>query len=109
MDNTEIATYIAKELGFDLNRTNSHLYVEVGEYFSRDNGDGKLDENEYLLDMTNSSNPVLRIGDAEMPVSKNILIKDGVTYELEGIVVYAPATGKVYIPSEVLSLVNGKK
>lgn len=109
IDNTEIATYIAKELGFDLNRTNSRLYVEVGEYFSRDNGDGKLNENEYLLDMTNSSNPVLRIGDAELPVSKNILIKDGVTYELEGIVVYAPATGKVYIPSEVLSLVEGKK
>ena len=52
---------------------------------------------------------MLRIGDAELPVSTNILIKQGVTYELEGIVVYAPATGKVYIPSEVLSLVNGKK
>lgn len=81
----------------------------MSEVFSRDNGDGKLDENEYLLDLTSSLNPVLRIGDAELPVSTNILIKQGVTYELEGIVVYAPATGKVYIPSEVLSLVNGKK
>jgi len=58
---------------------------------------------------TNTSNPVLRIGDAELPVSKNILIKDGVTYELEGIVVYAPVTGKVYIPFEALSLINGTK
>lgn len=105
MDNTEIAECVAKELGFDLNKTNSCLFVEAGEVFSRDNGDGKLDENEYLLDMTNSSNPVLRIGDAELPVSKNLLIKDDVTYELEGVVVYAPATDKVYIPSEVLSLV----
>ncbi len=108
VDNTEIAGYIAKELGFDLNKTSSCLFVEAGEIFSRDNGDRKLDEDEYLLDMANSSNPVLRIGDAELPVSKNLLIKDGVTYELEGIVVYAPATNKVYIPSEVLSLINGK-
>jgi alkaline phosphatase len=108
IDNTEIAEYVAKELGFDLNETSSCLFVEAGEIFSRDDGDGKLDEDEYLLDMANSSNPLLRIGDAELPVSKNILIKDGATYELEGIVVYAPATNKVYIPSEVLSLINGK-
>ena len=31
--------------------------------------------------------------------------KDGSTHELKGIVVYAPITGKVYIPNEVLSLV----
>lgn len=108
IDNTEIAGYIAEKAGFDLNETNRYLFVEVGEVFSRDDGDGKLDENEYLLDMTNSSNPVLRIGGAELPVSKNILITEDETYELEGIVVYAPVTGKVYIPSEVLSLVNGK-
>ncbi|MHB8102140.1 MAG: hypothetical protein ACYDEF_08200 [Methanosarcina sp.] len=51
----------------------------------------------------------MRIGDAELPVSKNILIKNGVTDELEGTVVYAPVTGKVYIPAEVISLVNGAK
>lgn len=105
LDNTEIAEYIAEELGFDLNETNNCLFVEVGKAFSRDNGDGQLDENEYLLDMTDSLNPVLRIGDAELPVSKNLLIKDGVTHELKGIVVYAPVTDKVYIPGEVLSLV----
>jgi alkaline phosphatase len=109
MDNTEIAKCIAKELGFNLNKTNSQLFVEAGEVFSKDNGDGKLDENEYLLDITDPSNPVLRIGDAELPVNKNLLIKDGVAHELEGIVVYAPVTDKVYIPSDVLPLVNGTK
>jgi alkaline phosphatase len=107
IDNTEIAECIAKEIGFDLNKTNSQLFVEADEFFSKDNGDGKLDENEYLLNMTNSSNPVLRIGDSELPVNKNLLIKDGVVHELEGIVVYAPVSNKVYIPSEALSLVNG--
>ena len=109
MDNTEIAEYIAKELSFDLNETGSCLFVEAGEVFSRDNGDGQLDKNEYSLDMTDPSNPVLRIGDAELPVSKNILIKDGVTHELDGIVIYAPATDKIYFPAEALSLINGTK
>lgn len=106
VDNTEIARYIAKEMGFDLNETNSCLFVEVGDVFSKDNGDGKLDKNEYMINMTNSSNPVLRIGNAELPVDKNILVKDGVTHELDGIVVYSPVTGKVYIPAEVISLIN---
>ncbi len=109
MDNTEIAGYIAKELGFDLNKTNSHLFVEVGKIFSKDNGDGHLDKNEYLLNMTDFSNPVLDIGNAELPVSTNILIKNGVAHELEGIVVYAPVTGKIYIPAGALSFINGTK
>ncbi len=83
VDNTEIAGYIAKELGFDLNKANSRLFVEVGDVFSKDNGDGKLDKNEYTLDMTNSSNPVLKIGDSELPVDKNILFKNGQSHELE--------------------------
>jgi alkaline phosphatase len=55
--------------------------------------------------MTDPLNPVLKIGDAELPVSKNLLIKDGVTHELNGIVIYASETDKIYIPDEVLSLV----
>jgi alkaline phosphatase len=105
MDNTEIASYIAEKMWLDLNETGKRLFVNVGEVYSRDNGDGKIDKNEYLVDFTNSSNPVLKIGNAELPVSKNILVKDGVTHELKGIVVYAPETGKVYVPEEVLSLV----
>lgn len=105
MDNTEIASNIAEKMWLDLNETGKRLFVNVGEVYSRDNGDGKIDKNEYLVDFTNSSNPVLKIGNAELPVSKNILVKDGVTHELKGIVVYVPETGKVYVPEEVLSLV----
>ncbi len=50
--------------------------------------------------MANFSNPVLRIGEIELSVSKNILIKNGVTHELEGIVVYTSVTDKVYVPSD---------
>lgn len=100
MDNTEIAEYIADKLRFDLAETNEQLFVEVGNVFSAD---------EYQLNTIDPENPVLKIGDAELPVNKNILVKGGVTHELEGIVVYAPATDKVYIPTEALSLINETK
>lgn len=57
-----------------------------------------------MLDMTNSSKPVPRIGDAELPVDENILVENGVTRELEGILVYTPVTGKVYIPAGAIQL-----
>jgi alkaline phosphatase len=104
MDNTEIAEYIADKLSFDLAETNEHLFVEVGEVFSEDNGDGVLEAGEYLLDTTDPENVVLKIGDAELPVNKNILVKDNVTHELDGIVIYSSATDKIYFPIEVLSL-----
>jgi alkaline phosphatase len=109
VDNTEIAKYIDKELGLNLDKVNSRLFVEVGSAFSKDNGDGKLDKNEYKLDMTDPSNPVLRIGDCQLPIDKNILIKKGTTRELEGIVTYSPETGRIYIPAEAISLVKGTK
>jgi len=59
--------------------------------------------------MTDPSNLVLRIGDCQLPIDKNILIKKGATRELEGIVTYAPETGKIYIPAEVVSLIKGTK
>jgi len=100
VDNTQIAKYIAKELGFDLNKANSRLFVEVGDVFSK---------NEYKLNMTDPSNPVLEIGNCQLPIDKNILIKNGTTRELEGIVTYAPETGKIYIPAEAVPLVKGTK
>lgn len=109
VDNTEIAKYIAKELGLDLNKANLRLFVEVGSVFSKDNGDGKLGKNEYQLNMTDPSNPVLKIGDYQLPIDKNIIIKNEATRELEGIVTYAPETGKIYIPAEVVSLIKGTK
>ena len=100
VDNTKIACYIAKELGFDLNKTSSRLFVEVGDVFSK---------NQYMLNTSNSSNPVLEIGDCQLPIDKNILIKNGTTHELEGIVTYAPETGRIYIPAEVIPMVKGTK
>lgn len=104
VDNTEIATYIAEEFGFSLDKTSDKLFVDVDEAFP-----GK-----YVLDKTDSKNPLLKIGDYKLPINKDVLIDSkGVEHKLDGIVIYAPKAndgkGKVYIPQQAVDLINGKK
>jgi hypothetical protein len=68
--------------------------------------------------MSDPTNPVLVIGRARLPVSKDLVEIDGRTHRLEGIVVHAPlaptanplpetsTTGKVYIPEEAVRIIN---
>jgi alkaline phosphatase len=93
-----LAKYVAKELGFDLNKANSRLFVEVGDVFSK---------NEYMLNMTYPSKPCAENRKPTTANRQNILIKNGKTHELEGIVTYAPETGRIYIPAEAVPLVKG--
>ena len=97
-DNTELAKITAKALGLSLEYINKELFVEVGETYP-----------DFSLDKSDTTNPVLRISSFELPINKNLLIADGKTYELKGIVVYAPATEKVYIPKDAVQLMETLK
>lgn len=104
MDNTEIATYIAEEFGFSLDKTSDKIFVDVDEIFP-----GK-----YVLDKTDSKNPVLKIDGYKLPINKDIVIDSkGVEHKLDGIVIYAPKAndgkGKVYIPQQAVDLIKDKK
>ncbi len=104
VDNTEIATYIAEEFSFSLDKTSDKLFVDVDEAFP-----GK-----YVLDKTDSKNLVLKIGNYKLPINKDVLIDSkGVEHKLDGIVIYAPKAndgkGKVYIPQQAVDLIKGKK
>ncbi len=44
---------------------------------------------------------------ARLPVNRNLLLIDGKTVELPGVVVYASDTGKAYIPEEAAHLIMG--
>ncbi len=44
---------------------------------------------------------------AELPVNKNILRMDSKEIPLEGVVVYAPKTGMVYLPMQAVRLITG--
>jgi hypothetical protein len=43
---------------------------------------------------------------AELPISKDLLYMNGDVYELEGIVVYAPQDGEVFIPQQAVELMG---
>ena len=94
-DNTELAKITADALGFNLDYINKELFVEVGKEFT-----------DYNLDKTDTTDLVLKINALELPISKNLLISDGEIHELNGLVVYAPKTDKVYIPREAVRLIK---
>lgn len=97
-DNTELAKITAAALGFNLDEINKELFVEVGKVF-----------NDYSLDKSDTSNLVLKIDSFKLPVNKNILLWNEETHELNGIVVYAPLTEKVYIPMEAVHIIEKLK
>jgi len=92
------AEITAAALGFNLDEINNELFVEVGKVSP-----------DYNLDKSDTANPVLKINSYELPINKNLLIADDKTYELNGIVVYAPLTDKVYIPMEAVNLLKKLK
>jgi len=87
LDNTDLAKVTAAALGFNLAAVDAHLFVNLQEEFPG-----------ATVDMTDPANPVVRIGASALPVSKNTLYYAplGMTFPLDGLVVYAPKTGKAY-------------
>jgi alkaline phosphatase len=91
-DNTDFARIVADAFGFDLAQINFMLFFDVDKYFP----------GSYVIEKTDPANPVLRLFGAEMPLSKNIIRIKGNTYEMEGLVVYAPVTNRIYIPYQAI-------
>ena len=104
LDGPEIGIVTAKALGLDMKGLNSRLFVEAASAFK----DGQV-----TVDMTDRENPAVVVTQgaktAKLPVNKNLLILDGKTIPLEGVVVYAPDTKKAYIPLQAVNLIKGEK
>ncbi len=102
VDGPDIGTISAQALGLDLERLNARLFQEAG---------GALPGGQVSIDTGDPENPVVKIffqgKQAEFPVNKNILRLDGESISLEGVVVYAPHTGKAYIPLQAVNLITG--
>ena len=65
------------------------------------------------LDLTQAANPVLRVRNRQdeevrLPIHKNELLTADRTHELEGLVVMAEQTGKVYVPRQAITLIRAK-
>jgi alkaline phosphatase len=100
--NTGLGCYMAEKMGFDFVSLNKRLFVEAESAFSAAGLSTTLDK-------TDPANVVLVVskGDAQarLPLSRNELIMNGKTTELEGIVVLAEKLNKVYLPKQAVDLV----
>ena len=103
VESPEIGRLLAGALGIDLPRLNERLFVDAGKALA----DGKV-----TLDASDKQNPVVVVDfrgkNARLPVNKNLLVLDGKTIELEGLVVYATDTKKAYIPAQAVRLIRGE-
>jgi alkaline phosphatase len=100
----EIARVCAAAMGLDLARLNERLFVDAAKAFA----DGRVG-----VDRSDPVNPVVKIDyrgrAAELPVNQNFLKLGERMFPLEGVVVYAPATGRAYIPLQAVRLIRGEK
>ena len=101
LDGPDIGKTCARALGLNLEQLNARLFQEAA---------GALPDAQVTIDKTDPDNPVVKIAfqgkRAELPVNKNLLKLDGKTTPLEGVVVYAPNTGKAYIPLQAVNLIK---
>jgi alkaline phosphatase len=93
---------VAKAMGFDFETLNQRLFVEAKAGFAAAGFEAALDKSD-------PANPVLVVtkgaARATLPLAKNLLILNGKTVELEGVVTYAEKLDKVYVPRQAIELV----
>lgn len=101
IENNQLAYICANTLGYDLDQADRNLFTEASSAFAAIGA-------TISIDKTDPENMVLVIKKglkrAEMPFSKNTITINGKTHEMTGITVYAPKTGKVYIPKQAVEL-----
>jgi alkaline phosphatase len=100
-ENTDVGRAVAAAMGFDFESLNQRLFVEAGEGFAAAGLEARLDKSD-------PANLVLVVSkgaaQATLPLAKNLLILDGKTVELEGIVTYAEKLDKVFVPRQAIEL-----
>jgi alkaline phosphatase len=101
IENKQLAYICANNLGYDLDKADSKLFVEASSAFKAIGATVRIDK-------TDPTNMVLVIekglNRGQMPFSKNNITLNDKKYEMTGITVYAPNTEKVYIPQEAVTL-----
>lgn len=100
----EIARICARAMGLDLDSLNRRLFVDALEAFGPE---------RVRVDRNAAQGPVVQIDYAgkkvELPANKNFLREGETMHALEGVVVWAPNTGKAYLPLQAVRVIEGKK
>lgn len=99
LDNTDLAGIVAKALQVDLADQTRRLFVELSDILPA-----------YEVDDPQAMNPLVRAGNGiVLAAGKDILIKNANVHRLDGLVVYAPLTGKVFVPEKAAAWVKKHK
>ncbi len=101
--NTDIGRNLAARMGFDFKSLNERLFVEASAAFTSAGF-------EFKVDKSDDKNRVLVVSKgasvARLPFSKNVMLVNGKTIELEGLVVSADKLDKVYVPAQAIKLLK---
>jgi alkaline phosphatase len=104
-DNTEIGKHLAHQLGFNFADLNQRLFVEAGKAFQDEGFTTSIDK-------TDPANPVLVVSkgsaQARLPAAKNLLLVNGRSIELEGLVVLAEKRDQVFVPRQAIEFVKSE-
>ena len=103
--NTDIGRSLASRMGFDFKSLNERLFVEDGAAFTPEGF-------TFTVDKSDATNPVLVVSrgasKARLPFSKNVVLVNGKTIELEGLVVSAEKLDKVYVPAQAVKVLKAE-
>ena len=102
IEGPDVARITAAALGLDLARLNRRLFVDASEALP----DAKL-----TVEQAGPAEPKVKIDfqgrTAELPVNGNVLVVDGKSEQLEGVVIHAAETGKTYLPLQAIQRIRG--
>lgn len=103
LDVPEIAQVTERALGLNLKQVTNRLHVDLQQ---------TLPAAKITIDSAKSGAVVHVEWDgktAELPVNKSVLVRDGQTNQLEGLVVYMADIKKVFVPLQAIQLLTGKQ
>ncbi len=104
LDAPEIGKVTARALGVNLEQVTNRLHVDLQQ---------ALPGARVSVDSPTTGGLIVHVeldGEtAELPVNKSVLIRDGQTTQLEGLVVYMADIQKVFVPLQAVQLMTGKQ
>jgi alkaline phosphatase len=97
LDNTQVAKRAARAFGFNLDSMKTVLFQNLGDHYPN-----------FTMDTSDPENPVVKVGNVSLPVSKDYMMVNGLktALQLPGLTVHAPATDKVYVSLVAIALID---
>lgn len=97
IDNTDVAKYMARVMGLDLDAATARLFVKAKPAFTAKGATYTLDDKNGKIIVTKGSDKL------ELPLHQSIAVLNGKKTQLEGVVVYNGV--EAFVPQQALDLI----